>query len=165
MELYFRPEGADEVRTVRLEHDNDGNLVAVLGDERHVVRVVRREGGVLDLRIGARVVRAYTARDGKTRLVRVGAGPVATLERVDSPRQGRQRAGARAGTLTASTPAQVVSVLVAPGDRVTRGQTLVVLEAMKMEFRIKAHDDGVVEAVGCVEGEVVEAGRPLVELA
>jgi biotin carboxyl carrier protein len=61
-------------------------------------------------------------------------------------------------------PATVLKVLVAPGAAVAKGDTLVVLEAMKMELPIRAAGDGVVGEVFCREGELVQAGAPLVEL-
>jgi biotin carboxyl carrier protein len=61
-------------------------------------------------------------------------------------------------------PATVVKVLVAPGQKVRHGDTLVVLEAMKMELPIRAPGDAVVQAVNCREGELVQPDRTLVEL-
>jgi acetyl-CoA/propionyl-CoA carboxylase biotin carboxyl carrier protein len=58
----------------------------------------------------------------------------------------------------------VVSVEVAPGDAVEAGQTLVVLEAMKMEHRITAAVDGTVEAVLVTPGDRVDAHQPLLHL-
>jgi biotin carboxyl carrier protein len=69
------------------------------------------------------------------------------------------------GALAAPMPATVRSVLVGPGDRVAAGQTLIVLEAMKMELPLRAPADGVVAVVRCAPGELVQAGVPLVELA
>jgi urea carboxylase len=54
-------------------------------------------------------------------------------------------------------------VLVKPGDRIAKGQTAVLLEAMKMEWPLKASDDGVVAKVNCREGELVQPDVPLVE--
>ena len=48
------------------------------------------------------------------------------------------------------------------GDAVTRGQVLVVLEAMKTVFRLAAPADGVVETVSCAPGETVQEGQILV---
>lgn len=59
---------------------------------------------------------------------------------------------------------KVVKVKVAAGDAVKSGDVLVVLEAMKMEYRLTAPHDGKVEAVGCKEGELVDLGRTLVTL-
>ena len=54
---------------------------------------------------------------------------------------------------------------VAAGRPVRAREALVVLEAMKMEYRLTAPRDGVVESVSCAEGERVDLGRVLVTLA
>jgi 3-methylcrotonyl-CoA carboxylase alpha subunit len=75
-------------------------------------------------------------------------------------------AGARvAQALTAPMPATILKVLVTPGASVKKGDTLVVAEAMKMELPIRALGDGVVTAVLCREGELVQADQQLVEMA
>ena len=61
--------------------------------------------------------------------------------------------------------ATVVRVAVRPGATVQAGDTLIVLEAMKMELPIRAPADAVVRAVNCREGELVQPERTLVELA
>ena len=62
-------------------------------------------------------------------------------------------------------PGQVTQVLVAAGDQVTRGQVLVVLEAMKTVFRLTAPADTVVASVSCAAGEMVQEGQVLVGFA
>lgn len=68
------------------------------------------------------------------------------------------------GVVKAPMPGMVVRVLIAEGDRVTAGQGLVVLEAMKMENELKAPAEGVVQAIRAVPGAAVEKGSVLVEL-
>ena len=86
-------------------------------------------------------------------------------------RQREQERPAEAGRherhyqLTAPMPATVVKILVAPGQAIRQGDTLVVLEAMKMELPIRAPGDATVKAVNCREGELVQPDRTLVELA
>ncbi len=70
-----------------------------------------------------------------------------------------------ADRLIAPIPGQVTQVSAAVGDAVTRGQILVVLEAMKTVFRLPAPADGVVAAVNCVAGETVQEGQILVSFA
>lgn len=67
--------------------------------------------------------------------------------------------------LAAPMPATVVAINVAPGQRVSTGDMLILLEAMKMELPIKAPRDGIVARVDCAVGELVQAGVPLVELS
>jgi len=69
-----------------------------------------------------------------------------------------------AGSLTAPMPGSVVRVLVAPGDPVAAGQTLLVLEAMKMEHTVAAPGDGTVAEVRVQAGQQVDAGSVLVVL-
>lgn len=67
-------------------------------------------------------------------------------------------------TLSSPMPATIIKVMAAPGSPVTRGDTLLVVEAMKMELPIAAEYDGTVKAVHCHEGDLVQAGQTLIEL-
>ena len=68
------------------------------------------------------------------------------------------------GGLVAPLPGGVITVAVAPGDTVTAGQLLIVVEAMKMEHRITAPADGTVAEVRAAVGDQVAAGDLLVVL-
>ena len=68
------------------------------------------------------------------------------------------------GTLKAPMPGLVVKVLVEPGQSVSAGQSLVVLEAMKMENELKAPAAAVVASVSVRPGQAVEKGQALVEM-
>jgi len=67
-------------------------------------------------------------------------------------------------TLVSPMPATIVKVIAVPGTAFKRGETLIVVEAMKMELPISAEHDGVVKTVHCHEGDLVQAGQTLVEL-
>lgn len=60
--------------------------------------------------------------------------------------------------------ANVIEVLVAPGDDVAAGAPVVLLESMKMEIPVLCEHGGRVAAVGVSEGDVVQEGDVLVEL-
>jgi biotin carboxyl carrier protein len=59
-------------------------------------------------------------------------------------------------------PGAIVRLLVSAGDRVSSGDTLLVLEAMKMETEVKAPQGGKVQSVAVSQGEQVTAGQALV---
>ena len=83
-----------------------------------------------------------------------------------------QRASLTVGTsgtggqrgLTAPMPALVAKILVQEGDRISARQTLVVLQAMKMEHLVQAPAGGIVKRVRYREGDSVPEGAILVEL-
>ena len=79
---------------------------------------------------------------------------------------GRRRAStADDDALSPPMPATVVRILVQTGARVAAGDVLIALEAMKMELGIRAPHDGVVKAIHCREGDLVQPGAALVELS
>jgi 3-methylcrotonyl-CoA carboxylase alpha subunit len=69
-----------------------------------------------------------------------------------------------ADSLAPLMSATVVKIHVRPGDRVQEGDTLVTLEAMKMEMAIRAPRAGVIAAVHCSEGTLAPVGQPVVTL-
>lgn len=77
---------------------------------------------------------------------------------------GRKRSRGRgdAGVMS-PMPATVVAINAAPGQAVSQGDTLIVLEAMKMELPIKAPRNGVIKAVHCASGDLVQPGVNLLE--
>ncbi len=69
------------------------------------------------------------------------------------------------GSLTTPMPCKISQVNVKPGDTVKKGQTLIVLEAMKMEHVMKSPADGVIESVFYEVGDLVGEGKKLVSFS
>jgi len=108
-------------------------------------------------------------RDGVAQTVtsECKAIPQATEAKAESkPAPAAPVAGGSAGALkiTSPMPGSIVKVEVSVGDSVKSGQTLVVLEAMKMENEIKAPQDGVVASINTSKGSSVNSGDLLVSL-
>jgi len=91
--------------------------------------------------------------DGRVYVVSPATGSVARRSGVDDR-----------GALTSPMPATVLAIHVEPGQRVTRDEVLMVLEAMKMELPVRAPRDGRITKVACRPGELVQAGVTLLEI-
>ncbi|GAB3556780.1 acyl-CoA carboxylase biotin carboxyl carrier protein subunit [Spirosoma fluminis] len=74
-----------------------------------------------------------------------------------------QAAGAKVNDLKAPMPGLIVGINVQPGDEVTKGVSLLILEAMKMENVLKAPGNGTLKAIRVTKGDRVEKGQVLVE--
>ena len=117
-----------------------------------------RDGSILEGEGGAlRTVEVY--RDGSAVWLVDGGVPSRWAPAVE-------RAGARSagGSLEAPMPGTVIDVRVEPGAAVAEGDTLVILESMKMELAIQAPADGVVADVFVATGQRVTQGEALVAL-
>ncbi len=131
---------------------------------------VQRIGpGAYIVSIGGRREIVHVALDGATQWAHV-RGEVFRLTADDhgSQRQASTSPAARElGVLpiTAPMPAKVLKVMAVAGAAVKKGETLVILEAMKMELPLRASADGVIVAVHCREGELVQPDAVLVELS
>jgi 3-methylcrotonyl-CoA carboxylase alpha subunit len=143
---------------------------------------VREAGGVLEARVAGRelrfalepagpnvfVVRAGT-RAATLHLARDGARIHLSWDGVAYELE-EEREGVRPASrhdddaLEAPMPGRVAVVKVAPGQRVAKGEELLVVEAMKMENALRAPRDGVVRAVHVAAGDMVTPGRALVEI-
>lgn len=69
------------------------------------------------------------------------------------------------GDLHSPMPGLIVAINVAVGDTVTQGQTVIILESMKMQNELKASVDGVIHAVHVSAGQTVEKDAPLMVIA
>lgn len=78
--------------------------------------------------------------------------------------QSAQSSGAHAGSLLSPMPGKIFKVVKAEGSSVKAGETILIMEAMKMEHAIKANKDGVVKKIFFKEGDQVKAQSQLLEL-
>ncbi len=136
--------------------------IATIGDKTVSVEIVHAENGKLDLLIDGNHVIAYVSSDGAKRWATIN-GQTFLLTRSSGTRRSGA-GGEHASELAAPMPGQVRSVNVSEGEAVSKGQTLLVLEAMKMEIRIQAPRDGVVKELLVKVGQTVEREQILVKM-
>jgi biotin carboxyl carrier protein len=120
--------------------------------------------GVYRVEVDGRVETVYVAGPPHDRWVFWNGHIFRGDFRESGPSRRRAERSSGSQTLTAPMPATVVTIHVKPGDRVAKGQVVMLLEAMKMELPLRAPGDGVVTAIHCREGQLVQADMPLAEL-
>ncbi len=84
---------------------------------------------------------------------------------ISNPSRSRSKSSSdSAGSMISPMPGKILKVLVKEGAQVEEGDSLVVMEAMKMEHTIKASHSGKVIAIHCNDDQLVDGGVQLVEL-
>ena len=148
---------------ITLDISSDGKTFALTLDDKTIqAEILHAEIGKLDLLIDGQRVTAYVSSDNAKRWVTVN-GQTFVLTKSSGARKGGHAHHA-AGELTAPMPGQVRAVNVSEGDAVTKGQTLLVLEAMKMEIRVQALQNGLVKKLLVKQGQTVEREQMLIEI-
>jgi biotin carboxyl carrier protein len=157
--------------TITVERDRDGRWrVAVDGGPERPVDAVEIRPGTWSILIDGRSIVVDVDRRPRGTALLVD-GEELIIELADERKRllaqavgAAGRAAARGELVRAPIAGKVVKLLVAPGDEVSTGQGVAVLEAMKMENEIRADRGGTVENVHVQPGHSVDNGELLVTL-
>ena len=151
---------AVEARVTFLE---EGGCRIGHGNTAIVARLVRRDGPCVTLDLSDRIASARIVPD-RDALHVLHEGRVYC---VGPPGRAAQdaEAGGTPPEVVAPLPGKVARMAVRQGETVSRGATLVVLEAMKMELAVEAPRDGLIAEVAVSEGDQVDEGTVLVTFA
>ena len=158
--MRFTYQHQGQIYTLDLTVQPNGLYTASIGGRTVPVEARPLPNGGWHLRIEDKTYTVYSAAQGDQRFVQVDAADYSLT--IPSAKSTRRKTSSTGDELTAQMPGQVMAVLVAAGDTVTRGQTLLVLEAMKMEIRVIAPEEGQIRQVFVQTGAVVERGQKLV---
>ena len=164
--VYRGADGEERAVEARRETGRGQAWRLTAGGETSAVEVLYLEDGRIRAAVDERILEGGFTSEGRNTWVSL-APSVWCLERPDAPDVDEALAGTEAGdgaSLTAPMPGTVVKVLVGEGDEVEEGQTLLVLEAMKMEQSVAAPHAGTVKALPYAEGARVPGGAVLAEL-
>ena len=169
--FHYRLKVEGEVHNVEVIQSKEGIDVDVSGKTVSLAEV--RAG---DERVQARVIDAAASPKGKGRDVVARSyyagraqivrrrDTVTEIDKVDEHGRAASLGGAGSGVIKAPLPGAVLSVNVQVGDTVHAGDTLVVIEAMKMEHSLKATGSGTVSEVRVAVGARVKDGDLLVKI-
>jgi biotin carboxyl carrier protein len=151
-----------------IEVKGDG-VVVINGEEREVDFKSMGQHAIFSLIIDNQSFEAVVEfRDGKYHVLIFGDLYEITVtdERTQRLEDARGQLAEPVGEVRIKSPMPglIVAVPVQVGDEVKKGQTVVILESMKMENELKAPRDGVVARVECAKGDSVEQNKVLVAI-
>jgi acetyl/propionyl-CoA carboxylase alpha subunit len=147
-----------------LSRRGDGYVLHV-GEKSVPIALADAEGGWRVLSLGPEISRVLIAPDGDLVHVHLD-GMTFTVRYVDAvQRYGGHAGGGADDVAEAPMPGVVIAVNVKEGQAVTAGDTLMVIESMKLETAIKAWRDGAVAVVHVGVGQTFQRGAPLLALA
>ncbi|MEM7032560.1 MAG: biotin/lipoyl-containing protein [Chloroflexota bacterium] len=153
-------------KTVQISEEGDRLRIAIDGTSYQIEQIKQLQDQWL-FEVDGQAIKAKTVVDDNGVWVAISGKqwhlPKQSMSEFRSGRSDRVP-DHQTGNLVATMPGQVLDILVAPGDVVDHGQTLVILEAMKMELRIVAPFHGFVQTVDCTIGDTVDRDQSLVTL-
>ena len=159
----------DREVTTTLVRDSSGRVwIETAGGERIHDAIVLDGGRTVSIRLDGRmfVVDLTPRTPHELRaLVNGKGGAVSLYDELGAAAADAEASGASARELDANMPGLVVALKCAVGDTVSKGQPLVVLEAMKMQNELASPGDGVVEEILVQAGQSVDGGTVLLRLA
>ncbi len=130
-------------------------------DGEHCAVVARAADGTLLITVDGITRPAHVSVEGRRAWLTSGKATT-SVERIERKRRGGGQDGG--SSVVAPMTGRVVAVHAVVGAAVKRGDVLVVIEAMKMEQPLSAPRDGIVEAVRCAPGQLVDGGVVLVAM-
>ncbi len=156
-----------QIHTIDL-HKTSHGYRAVWNGQTFDVTVSKSDTGELAFQIGDQPVTAYWASEDTQRWVFIGGKTFVLTPTTNGERRPTRRAAERGHTgermIVAPMPGLVRVVQVTEGDAIAKGQTLFVLEAMKMEIRVQAPREGKLVQLNVRAGQSVEREQVLAEI-
>lgn len=164
MEFEFLVDGATRVIGV----EDRGGAFVFRDGETVLEAVIRRvSSNELLFSFGCRTARIYLAKDGGRTFISVAGSEFIVVEappgRPAAPEGYGKAPGGRL-KITAPMPGKVINLSVREGDEVRKNQTLLIVEAMKMENEIPSPVDGLITKIHAAVGDRVDAEEPLIEI-
>ncbi|HBQ01896.1 MAG TPA: hypothetical protein DD672_15645 [Gammaproteobacteria bacterium] len=138
----------------------DGDFNFTVSGETVIARIIGVSGDRLEFAVNGRRMTATVNNHGNQWWVHGADGDISLTLKTRFPEINAPEAVA--GGLTSPMPGTVIAVQVAPGEQVSAGQVLAIIEAMKMEHSAVSPQDGVVREVRVAIGDKVEGGELLV---
>ena len=159
--MFINYEHENNVYNVTIEHKGEKYFVTYDNTE-YIAEVEELKPGQLKIKIGNKIIKSIITEGDKEKFVFVD-GEVFKVRPVQLTGLKKEKRKEE-GDLNSPISGKVVSVKVKNGDSVKKGDILMVIEAMKMEYLIRAPYNGKIKKVNFKEKDLIEIGQETIEL-
>ena len=155
----------EESVSVDINSQEENTAKAIIKDREYDLKYSRISDNQLHLMVNGKSINAYISQtpDGKTIMLNGKVYPIQDEDKISKGPKKRKGASGPS-TVTPPMPAVVIAVMIKEGDRVEKGQGVVVVSAMKMETTLCAPYKGIVAKVNIGENDKVMPGQILVDI-
>jgi biotin carboxyl carrier protein len=164
--MEYRLKIDDTIIPVEVEKAGSDTMTLSFDGKTRGVQYSRISDHQIHLMIDGVCIQAFIAGDSdeKTVMLRGVSYGVSDADLSEQSRKGKRGPAAIPQEVTPPMPSIVVRILVAEGDRVKKGEAVIVVTAMKMESTLAAPFDGRVTKIHVVEGDKVMPGEILADI-
>jgi biotin carboxyl carrier protein len=146
-------------------HDKRNDLIKFdLNGKEYSVKLLGKQNETISLECNGKKHSTTVQKFGKDGLIQVFSNDLEGYLELPGKVKGKRQAGASAGSLQSPMPGKIFKVIKEKGSEVKIGETIMILEAMKMEHAIKSNKDGILKDIFFKEGDQVTGGAELCEI-
>ena len=156
-----------EEKEVNVCYNKNGEFITELDNREYLVKSGRISNGEINLYINNKPVHAYISEKSISHCYITYGGNIFEISRRDYLQDDidagsfEEDFGDSAGVLTSPMPGKVIKINIKKGTKISKGEIVMIIEAMKMENNIIAGKDGVISKIHVTSGQMVEGGASL----
>ena len=158
--MFINYEHENHVYNVTVEH-RENQFFVTYDNNEYTVMVTESKPGQLKIELGGRVIKCVISEGEENKFVFID-GNIFKVKRIELT--GQKRTGKKEIGLNSPISGTVVSIKINEGDTVKKDDVIMVIEAMKMEYIIRAPYNGKIKKVNFMEKDQIEIGQTTAEL-
>lgn len=160
--MEFRIDNSDNILSGSInEYSGNGKMVATINGKEHSIKIVGLKNSILEFILDNTYKTAKILEFGSSHIKLLMNGEQIILKKHSKLTEILEKSMALGGSssgenkLLSQIPGRVVSIMVKAGDQIKKGDSVIVLESMKMQVAVKAHKDGQVRETKVKIGDTV----------
>ncbi len=160
--MEFKIDNSDNILSGSInEYNGNGKMVATINGKEHSIKIVGLKNSILEFILDNTYKTAKILEFGSSHIKLLMNGDQIILKKHSKLTEILEKSMALGGSssgenkLLSQIPGRVVSIMVKAGDQIKKGDSVIVLESMKMQVAVKAHKDGQVRDTKVKIGDTV----------